>query len=185
MAALADDQTSDQQAHLFLEQIVTTHRNLRVAARLAESESSGLTFSADEIEILYWYGHCTYAVENVARVMHKDVDDVDAIVGSLARKVGVPFRTQLRDVYDQYLFLEDVVGLAVPLPAYAEVGYRHTNSKGVTYYLNAKVVALRGGVRQAIYYFSKDRRGEAIQDLPAGFAVNENPRNGFLTVRRK
>ncbi len=63
------------------------------------------------------------------------------------------------------------------------MAYKHTNSKGVTYHLNSKAVVLRGGKEQTIYYFSKDSRPEAT-DLPAGFEVNENPRNGFLTVKR-
>jgi hypothetical protein len=49
--------------------------------------------------------------------------------------------------------------------------------------LNSKAVVLRGGKEQTIYYFSKDVRPEAC-DLPAGMSVNENPRNGFLTVKR-
>lgn len=64
------------------------------------------------------------------------------------------------------------------------MAYSHTNSKGVKYYLNSKEVTLRGGKKQTIYYFSKDERPEAVAELPAGFVVNENPRNGFLTVKR-
>jgi len=64
------------------------------------------------------------------------------------------------------------------------MAYTHTNSKGVTYHLNSKEVTLRGGKKQVIYYFSKDNRPEATE-LPAGFTVNENARNGFLTVSRK
>jgi len=63
------------------------------------------------------------------------------------------------------------------------MGYKHTNSRGVTYYLNCKEVTLRGGKKQTIYYFSKDERPEAC-DLPAGKVVKENPRNGFLTVSK-
>jgi hypothetical protein len=63
------------------------------------------------------------------------------------------------------------------------MAYKHTNSKGVTYYLNSKAVVLRGGKEQTIYYFSKDERPEGC-DLPSGMSVNENPRNGFLTVKR-
>lgn len=63
------------------------------------------------------------------------------------------------------------------------MGYNHTNSKGVTYYLNSKNVVLRGGKEQTIYYFSKDQRPEATE-LPSGYVVKENPRNGFLTVSR-
>jgi hypothetical protein len=50
--------------------------------------------------------------------------------------------------------------------------------------LNSKNVTLRGGKEQTIYYFSKDDRKDTGTDLPAGFEVNENPRNGFLTVKR-
>ena len=64
------------------------------------------------------------------------------------------------------------------------MAYSHTNSKGVTYYLNAKDVTLRGGKVQKIYYFSKDQRPEGVE-LPGDMEVNENPRNGFLTVKRK
>lgn len=64
------------------------------------------------------------------------------------------------------------------------MAYKHTNSKGVTYYLNSKDVTLRGGKLQTIYYFSKDERAEAIAAVPGGMQVNENPRNGFLTVSR-
>ncbi len=65
------------------------------------------------------------------------------------------------------------------------MAYKHTNSKGVTYFLNSKLVVLRGGKEQRIYYFSKDQRAEAIDSVPDGMMVNENPRNGFLTVKRK
>jgi hypothetical protein len=64
------------------------------------------------------------------------------------------------------------------------MAYSHTNSKGVTYFLNSKEVTLRGGKKQVIFYFSKDERPEAVEKLPEGMVVNENPRNGFLTVKR-
>jgi hypothetical protein len=63
------------------------------------------------------------------------------------------------------------------------VNYKHTNTKGITYYLNAKDVTLRGGKVQRIYYFSKDERDTA-SPLPEGYEVVENPHNGFLTVKR-
>ena len=65
------------------------------------------------------------------------------------------------------------------------MAYKHTNSKGVDYYLNSKEVTLRGGKKQVIFFFSKDDRAETgVSELPAGMVVNENPRNGFLTVKR-
>ena len=65
------------------------------------------------------------------------------------------------------------------------MAYKHTNSKGVTYYLNSKNVTLRGGKKQIIYYFSKDERKDTATDLPSDRKVEENPRNGFLTLKRK
>lgn len=65
------------------------------------------------------------------------------------------------------------------------MAYSHTNSKGVTYYLHSKEVTLRGGKQQRIYYFAKDTRpAEAVDALPDGYQVVENPRNGFLTLKR-
>ena len=65
------------------------------------------------------------------------------------------------------------------------MAYQHTNSKGVTYHLNCKEVTLRGGKVQTIYFFSKDERDDTKCDLPDDRMVNENPRNGFLTLKRK
>lgn len=65
------------------------------------------------------------------------------------------------------------------------MAYSHTNSKGVTYYLHSKDVTLRGGKQQTIYYFAKDTRPEAIDELPSKYKVIENPRNGFLTLKKK
>lgn len=64
------------------------------------------------------------------------------------------------------------------------MAYQHTNTKGLTYHLNCKDVTLRGGKIQTIYYFSKDERPETACDMPATWSVVENPRNGFLTVKR-
>lgn len=66
------------------------------------------------------------------------------------------------------------------------MAYSHTNSKGVTYYLHSKEVTLRGGKVQRIYYFAKDvRPNEAVDALPEDRVVMENPRNGFLTLKKK
>lgn len=63
--------------------------------------------------------------------------------------------------------------------------YEHTNSKGITYYLHSKSVTLRGGKQQTIYFFAKDvRPADAVDALPEGYGVQENPRNGFLTLKK-
>ena len=65
------------------------------------------------------------------------------------------------------------------------MAYSHTNSKGQTYYLHSKMVTLRGGKQQRIYFFAKDERpADAVNELPAGYEVIENVRNGFLTLKK-
>jgi len=64
------------------------------------------------------------------------------------------------------------------------MAFSQTNSKGVTYYLHSKDVTLRGGKQQTIYYFAKDVRPEAIDAVPSAYQVVENPRNGFLTLKK-
>ena len=67
------------------------------------------------------------------------------------------------------------------------MAYKHTNSKGVTYYLHKTEVTLRGGKPQTIYFFAKvekNAKGTPV-DLPEDRVVKENPRNGFLTVSKK
>lgn len=59
---------------------------------------------------------------------------------------------------------------------------------GETYYLFSKEVTLRGGRKQRIYYFSRDSRnakGQAVTDLPAGMEVMENERTGLPMLRRR
>ena len=66
------------------------------------------------------------------------------------------------------------------------MAYAHTNSKGVKYYLHKKDVQLRGGKMQTIYYFAKDERpADALDAVPADRKVEENPRNGFLYLKKK
>jgi hypothetical protein len=64
------------------------------------------------------------------------------------------------------------------------MGYKHTNSKGVTYFLNGKDVTLNSNKISKIYYFSRDERPEAI-DLPEDREVAESPRTGMLVLKKK
>lgn len=67
------------------------------------------------------------------------------------------------------------------------MAYKHTNSKGVEYILHYKDVTLRGGREQRIYFFAKEEsteNGRVPTDLPEGYSVVENPRNGFLTIKK-
>ena len=59
------------------------------------------------------------------------------------------------------------------------MAYSHTNSKGVTYFLHSKDVVLKGGRKQTIYYFAKEAKAGAIDEIPAGRVVKESSKTGL------
>ena len=59
-----------------------------------------------------------------------------------------------------------------------------TNSKGQTYFLHGKMVTLRGGRRQQIYYFARKEKADALNAMPAGYKVSENKRTGLLLLKK-
>lgn len=66
------------------------------------------------------------------------------------------------------------------------MAFSHVSKKsGVTYYLNGKTVTLKNtGKQQTIYYFSKDVRSGALDAVPGGFKIEENPRTGLPYLKR-
>lgn len=66
------------------------------------------------------------------------------------------------------------------------MAFEYTNKKGTKYYLHTTKVQLRGGNRtQVIYYFSRQVGENALDAVPDGFEVVENPRTGLPVLRRK
>ena len=65
------------------------------------------------------------------------------------------------------------------------MAFSQTNSKGLTYYLHKKEVTLRGGRPQTIYYFGKEAKEGAIDEIPEGYEVMENKRTGLPMLRKK
>ncbi len=65
------------------------------------------------------------------------------------------------------------------------MAYAHTNSKGQTYYLHGKIVTLRGGRKQQIYYFAREEKADALDALPDGYEVVENKRTGLPMLRKE
>lgn len=63
--------------------------------------------------------------------------------------------------------------------------YSHTNSKGQLYYLHMQDVTLKGGRLQRIYFFARKVREEgAVDVMPAGFMVVENPKTGLPVLKK-
>ncbi len=53
------------------------------------------------------------------------------------------------------------------------MAYSFTNSKGQTYYLHAKVITGAGGKERKLYFFSKELKEGAVNEVPAGYTVAE------------
>lgn len=65
------------------------------------------------------------------------------------------------------------------------MAYSYVNAKGVTYYLHSKAVTLRGGKQQTIYYFARDVRDGALDEVPEGKEVMETKRTGMPVLKNK
>ncbi len=51
--------------------------------------------------------------------------------------------------------------------------YKYKNSKGNEYILHARVTKLRNGKEQTLYYFSKEQKENALDQVPEGYRVSE------------
>lgn len=56
---------------------------------------------------------------------------------------------------------------------------------GEDYILHKKDVTLRGGRKQTIYFFARQEKDGALDDLPAGYEVMENKRTGLPMLRKE
>jgi len=65
------------------------------------------------------------------------------------------------------------------------MAYSYRNSKGKTYFLHSKNVTLKGGRKQTIYYFAKEAKTGAINELPEGYKVIESKRTGLPILKKK
>ena len=64
------------------------------------------------------------------------------------------------------------------------MAYSYKNKKGDTYYLHYRDVTLRGGRKQRIYFFARDVRAGALDEVPAGYKVMETKRTGMPVLKK-
>lgn len=64
------------------------------------------------------------------------------------------------------------------------MAYAHTNSKGQQYFLHMKDVTLKGGRVQRIFFFAREVKEGAVDELPAGYQVVENARTGLPILKK-
>jgi hypothetical protein len=85
------------------------------------------------------------------------------------------------------LQLSDVIdlGSSISYPSKDRAVYLHTNSRGITFFLNTTTVTPGSGKPERIYFFSRVPDPETATRLPPNRAVVEDPRNGSLAVTNK
>ncbi len=59
-----------------------------------------------------------------------------------------------------------------------------SKKSGKTYYLHSKVVTLKGGQKQTIYYFAGAPGVGVVDKLPANYQVVENERTGLPLLKK-
>jgi hypothetical protein len=64
------------------------------------------------------------------------------------------------------------------------MAFSYQNAKGVTYYLHGKKVTLKNGRMQQIYFFARDVRSEALNEVPSGYTVVETKRTGMPVLKK-
>ena len=64
------------------------------------------------------------------------------------------------------------------------MAFSHVNSKGQTYYLHMRDVTLKGGRQQTIYFFGREAKEGAIDEMPEGYIVVENTRTGLPILKK-
>jgi len=65
------------------------------------------------------------------------------------------------------------------------MAFEFTNKKGVKYYLHSKDVNLKGGRKQRIYFFARDVRPGAMNEVPVGYKVIETAKTGMPILKKK
>ena len=64
------------------------------------------------------------------------------------------------------------------------MAYAFTNSKGNQYFLHKRDTTLKNGRTQTIYFFAKEVKDGALDDVPSGYEVSES-RNGLPVLKKK
>jgi hypothetical protein len=65
------------------------------------------------------------------------------------------------------------------------MAYEFKNSKGVSYFLHSKDVNLKGGRIQKIFFFARDVRPGALDEVPAAYQVIETTKTGMPILKKK
>lgn len=64
-----------------------------------------------------------------------------------------------------------------------KMAFSFTNSKGKTYFLHRRETTLKNGRTQTIYFFGKEIKDGALDEVPEGYVVSES-KNGLPVLKK-
>jgi hypothetical protein len=63
------------------------------------------------------------------------------------------------------------------------MAYSYTNSKGSTYFLHGRETTLKNGTTRTLYFFAKEVKDGALNEVPEGYVVSES-KNGLPVLKK-
>ena len=63
------------------------------------------------------------------------------------------------------------------------MAFSYTNQKNSTYFLHGRQTTLKNGTKQTIYFFAKEVKDGALDEVPAGYMVSES-KNGLPVLKK-
>ena len=64
------------------------------------------------------------------------------------------------------------------------MAFSYENKKGTTYFLHGRKTTLKNGTKQTIYFFAKEPKEGAMNEVPDGYMVAES-KNGLPVLKKK
>lgn len=64
------------------------------------------------------------------------------------------------------------------------MAHTYTNKKGQQYFLHGRLVTLRGGRQQQIYFFAREHKSGLMESVPKGYEVVENEKTGLPLLKK-
>jgi hypothetical protein len=64
------------------------------------------------------------------------------------------------------------------------MAFEYKNSRGVKYYLHGRTTPLKSGKERTLYFFAKEPKEGALNEVPQGYEVSESA-NGLPVLKKK
>jgi hypothetical protein len=183
-ASLVDAVSSEYLARSFRDKTVDMSSTIRSFSsrelQLRAGTLHSLQNEAMDRDVLRMVG-ANFPLRQITTTLDVAPQLTDEAVRRLMRRFSAQDYQALASVARTYLPSNECI------PFFPEIDksvFTAVNSKGQLYFLHSKDVTLKGGRLQRLYFFARDVRDGAVDALPAGYVVLENPRTGLLVIAK-